>query len=273
MSLRSLINGQQGRHIDVRDRGLAYGDGVFETLRVTSGNARLRELHIARLNRGCERLRIEVNLSDLQAEIDELLASFSGDGVLKIIITRSSTQRGYSFQSPAAANRYLHLQTYDPSPTVAWLTGVKLRVCSHRLPVNPALAGIKHLNRLDNVLARSEWIDPGIQEGLMLDSEGRVVEGTMSNLFLERDGALLTPSLQRCGVAGVMRQWVIDTLAPALGITVKEADVSLPEVLAAPAMFICNSLVGICPVSELDGHSRTPGPITLQLQEQLAMDI
>lgn len=271
MSFRSLVDGQESRQIDIRDRGLAYGDGLFETLRIVSGSALRLPLHLARLSRGCERLQIQLDTADVLADIEQILASDSADGVLKIIITRAFQQRGYGFNRPSPARRYVQFQPHEDSASRQWHAGVTLRVCSHRLPVNPALAGIKHLNRLDNVLARAEWNDADVHEGIMLDSEGHVVEGTMSNLFIERDQALLTPSLHRCGVAGVMRQWIMESQAPALGVTVRQVDLSLRDIIAAPAAFICNSLIGICPVVAVRGGGSgpvalSPGPITLRLQ-------
>lgn len=262
--------------LDIRDRGLAYGDGVFETLRVANGVPLFLPLHLARLLRGCERLQIDLDLGQLRAEIASLLtpapasaAILKIGGVLKIIVTRASQNRGYRFSRPASGNRYLQLSADDEARRQHWQQGIALVFCQHRLPENPPLAGIKHLNRLDNVLARAEWTDASIDEGLMLDSGGRVVEGTMSNLFLVEDGRLLTPALQRCGVAGVMRELIIEQWAPAAGIGVEECDLSPADVRRATELLMCNSLMGISPVIALDGQPRAQGTITHQLQRCL----
>lgn len=286
MTYRSLVNGRDSRQLDIQDRGLAYGDGVFETIAVVSGKAQWLQLHLQRLHSGCQRLQIALDTAALEREIAQLLAGCDDDpAVLKIIVSRQSPdQRGYRFDPAATSNRYLQLQASTPGARADWQRGISLRLCRHRLPINPPLAGIKHLNRLDNIIARAEWDDAEIAEGVMLDSEGWVIEGTMSNLFIERGDTLLTPALQRCGVAGVIRRLIIDTLAPQQGIRVEETALSVAELAAAPALFICNSLIGICPVTALQEEAspvlqeeaspalqaRPVGTLTARLQRALA---
>lgn len=270
MNRRTLVNGQASTQLDIRDRGLAFGDGVFETIRVVDGTALFLPLHLARLARGCERLQIDLDPEQLRADIQSLLTPAPEPAaILKIIITRAYQSRGYGFTRPGSANRYLQLSADDEARRQRWQQGAALVFCQHRLPENPALAGIKHLNRLDNVLARAEWQDAAIDEGLMLDSNGRVVEGTMSNLFVVERDRLLTPALHRCGVAGVMRQLVIEQWAPQVGIGVEECDLSPEDVRRATELLVCNSLIGISPVIALDGEPRPRGTITQQLQRCL----
>jgi 4-amino-4-deoxychorismate lyase len=147
--------------------------------------------------------------------------------------------------------------------------GVTTRICETPLGCNPRLAGIKHLNRLEQVLARSEWEDPAIQEGIMLDSDGHIIEGTMSNLFLISNNMLYTPDLSRCGVTGVMREVVIE-LANSLGISVKSITMHRSMLEEGDELFLTNSLIGIWPVVRCDDKVYALGAVTSLLQQSLA---
>lgn len=270
MKLTALANGKPSDSVSIRDRGMAYGDGVFETIRVCAGKPEFLSEHLQRLQNGCERLRIPLDRLRLEQEITRVLSDQSVPlAVLKITITRGGQQRGYGVDPKAQANRYLLLEELTAQRFARMQQGVKLRVCQHRLADNPALAGIKHLNRLDNVLARAEWTDSGIDEGLMLDGMGRVIEGTMSNLFVVRGSQLITPELSRCGVAGIMRQVVIEQLAPAEQLSVHIRPLQLQEMTRSDEVFICNSLIGICPVVAIGCQHFSRGKVTSSLQQQL----
>ena len=141
-----------------------------------------------------------------------------------------------------------------------------MRICRHRLPDNPPLAGVKHLNRLDQILARAEWQDDGIQEGLMQDQKGHVIEGVMSNLFLVSEGVLFTPDLSRCGVAGIVREIILQ-LADQQHIPVRITDLDIQAVLQADELFVCNSVLGIWPVRQLEERHWQPGPVTRLFQQ------
>jgi len=266
----TLVNGAANDTVACTDRGLLYGDGVFETLTVQHGSCRYWTRHLQRLHAGCERLGITAIDPDvLAAEAGRLVAD-TVQGVLKIIITRGSGGRGYRVPEQAASTRILQLHPWpDPDPSCA-VTGVATRLCNIRLGHNPALAGIKHLNRLEQVLARREWDDPGIMEGLLLDTGGRLVEGTMSNLFLVRDGVLLTPGLQRCGVAGVMRAVILE-LAGQQALEARVCDLYPADLAQADEVFLTNALIGIWPVTAVDDRRYQPGPVTQSLQGLLAM--
>lgn len=246
------------------DRGLLYGDGLFETLCVRGGRIRLLERHLQRLTRSCERLGITAPATEsLRAELVSA-AQTQGDGILKLIVTRGAGGRGYrpapDMQPSLRLTRH-GLPDYPPE----WRReGIRVRWCETRLGRNPALAGMKHLNRLEQVMARREWSDPAIVEGLMRDSDGNVVEGTMTNLFCVADGRLQTPRLDACGVAGVMRAWLLDAAA-ALGLEARETTLSPAELEAADELLLCNSVAGIWPVSELAGRTYPVGPVTQQL--------
>jgi 4-amino-4-deoxychorismate lyase len=254
---RSLVNGIPTDLIDIRDRGLAYGDGLFETLPLLDGRPCLWAGHLARLQLGCQRLGIPFADFDLlAAELGQLAGAESGVG--KVIITRGSSARGYAAPADLRPNRLIRFSPgWSPPASIDAIPRIQARLCQTRLSINPQLAGIKHLNRLEQVLARQEWTDSQIAEGLLCDAEGFVVEGVASNLFIREGERLLTPLLDRCGVAGVMRAAVITT-ALELGIEVVEARFGPEHLLAADAAFVCNSVTGVRLISQIDQHRYTP---------------
>ncbi len=254
-----LVNGRPGDLVSVNDRGFLYGDGVFETCRVVRNRCQFWSLHMDRLYLGCDRLGIEApNRDTLEAERDRLLRTrpvqSPAESVLKIVITRGINDRGYQLPAHPVTTRVMQLTPFSGYPDAYHSQGLSLRLCTQRLSLNPQLAGIKHLNRLEQVLARAEWegLDE-FQEGLMLDSEGHVVEGTMSNVFVLKDGGLKTPTLEQAGVAGVIRRWLLES-APTFGLDVSEETVTLDDVMEADAMFMSNSLLGVCPVRRFEGR-------------------
>ncbi len=261
-----MINGEITERLPATDRGLHYGDGLFETIAVINGRPRLWSAHMERLQRGCEVLGLpEPDTQQLHAEALSLCGSEARE-VLKLVYTRGSGGRGYRPpQEPSPQRIWFRYPWPDYS---ALSQGIQLRVCSTPLACNPALAGIKHLNRLEQVLARAEWDDPAIYEGLMCDLDGRVKEGTMSNLFWVADGGLYTPDLSRCGVTGVMRSQVM-AVARDLGIKFLTAEIHPEELAQMDEIFITNTLIGLCPVVRFAGREFSPGQLTQGLQSVL----
>lgn len=265
MKIQHLVNGQPGSGISVSDRGLAYGQGVFETILVAKGRVCLLDAHLARLLLGCERIGIPVAGLEtaLRQDLDRVELP-SGDAALKVIVTCGAGGRGYVTPDQPCLSRIVMLSPmpdYSDQPH----KGVRVRWCTTTVAVQPALSGIKHLNRLEQVLARAEWSDPGVREGLVCDTRGCVIEGTMSNLFFVRDGVLHTPDLSGAGIDGVMRREVIEA-AQKKGIPVSIGDYQPMQVLEADELFLTNSLIGIWPVTQLDGNMFPPGRIALELQ-------
>lgn len=256
-----LINGEERTQLDATDRGLQYGDGLFETLAVRDGAPEHWERHLRRMHDGAQRLGIPVPDPQLLAEEAARVCHDGGRGVLKIILTRGAGGRGYRSPVQPTPTRVLSLHPWPDYPADHAEQGVRLRLCRTALGLNPALAGIKHLNRLEQVLARSEWDDADIAEGLMLDSDGRLVCGTMSNLFLVRDGELYTPELTRCGVEGTTRARVLETAADH-GIRCHITDLQLDALWGADEVFVCNSIIGVWPARQVEQHSYTCGPVT-----------
>ncbi|RON89362.1 aminodeoxychorismate lyase [Pseudomonas fluorescens] len=260
----SWVDGQPADALSLKDRGLAYGDGLFETIAVHGGQPVLLDRHLTRLAEGCSRLAISADIEQVRSEL-QAYAAVMGEGVLKLILTRGDGLRGYA-PDPAAQGRRI-LQGNPPAayPFVHGEQGVRLFPCVTRLSNQPLLAGLKHLNRLEQVLARAEWRDSEHAEGLMLDQAGRVIEGVFSNLFLVRDGVLITPDLKRCGVAGVMRAEILFQ-AESLAIPIQITDISLEQLQWVDEVFICNSVYGVWPVRAYAALSWPVGPLTRKLQ-------
>jgi 4-amino-4-deoxychorismate lyase len=248
--MKVWINGRPGALLDARDRGLQYGDGVFETMRVRRRGVRLLDFHLERLFEGCARLMIDPpDERRLRREID-MVAGRRQAAVLKLIVTRGVGARGYRPSGLERSTRLMMLDSLPRTPPRSADGPVRVRVCATRLGANPRLAGMKTLNRLESVVARSEWSDARIREGLMLDGADHVVCGTMSNVFSRRGDVLMTPLLDRCGVAGVMRRWVLGEAA-ALGLRPIERRLRLDDFTAADEVFITNAILGVVSVSEL----------------------
>ena len=263
-----LINGCKTDQISVLDRGFQYGDGLFETIRVTAGKPRFWASHINRLSEGCARLAIKMpEPSVLEAEAKQLCDGIAS-GVLKITLTRGSGGRGYMINESIVATRVLALFPAPQFPDDCRNKGAVLRVCETRLGRNPALAGIKHLNRLEQVLARAEWNDPDIHEGLMLDNKNNIVEGTMSNMFAVKNNELYTPELSHCGVKGVIREQIIE-IAKKRDIAVHETELDLNGMHQFQEVFLSNSLIGIWPVRKLEDQTFNIGPLSQQMSDAL----
>lgn len=264
-----LVNGEPGETVSVLDRGFQYGDGIFETIRVADGRPDFWERHMARLASGCERLRLPAPDGDLLRREAGQLCEASRAGVLKIVVTRGIGGRGYRLPEKADPTRVVALFPAPGYPESFVREGVRARFCRARLSDQPMLAGLKHLNRLDQVMARGEWSDETIQEGLMCDAANNMIEGTMTNVFIVRGGALHTPDLSRCGVLGIMRGIVLD-LAQQLGIETEIRAIPRDEMKSAAEIFLTNSVIGIWPVRELEGRDYRLGDVTRKLIEVLA---
>ncbi|MDD2760170.1 MAG: aminodeoxychorismate lyase [Methylomonas sp.] len=264
-----LVNGERRHCVDVSDRGFQYGDGLFETVEVLKGQPLFWGRHLKRLVEGCKRLLIPPpDLALLEMDARQLCTGVDR-AVLKLIVTRGSGGRGYRQPDPVAPTRVLGLHPFPHYPDQYQSEGVVARFCHQRLAINPALAGIKHMNRLEQILARAEWNDDAVQEGLMLDCDGHVVEGTMSNLFFVKNGVLHTPELSRCGIAGIVREIVID-LAFRNNIVVLEQQFDGSSALTADEIFVTNSVIGIWPIRQLERQCFDAGRITRSFQQWYA---
>lgn len=299
--LRVLIDDHPDGSVPILDRGLHYGHGVFETIRVARGRPTLWDYHCDRMLDGCGRLgialqrdRVEASVLQVLGRSDSAVVESAGvesavaesagvesaaaeSAVLKIIVTAGSAERGYRFDEPATARLVLLLLPAPKARHTRRLEGIAVRVCNTRLAEQPALAGIKHLNRLEQVLARREWSDPSIEEGLMRDQGDRFVEGIQSNLFVVRDAAILTPSLHRAGVAGVMRRFLLEHKPGCAELTIEQTDLYLTDLEAADECFLTNSVMGVIPVTQVHGirreWRRPVGKITRRVADAVEHEI
>lgn len=267
-----LVNGVATDQVAATDRGFFYGDGVFRTFPVRAGGIPAWEQQFNKLRSDCAALDLPCPAQALLAEEVMRVAGKQGEAVVKIIITRGSGPRGYQAVERPRVTRVIMA---TPCPSYAadlGEKGVRVRVCRTRLAIQPRLAGIKHLNRLENVLARSEWDDPEIAEGLALDTEGNVIGGTMTNLFIvDVNGLLVTPDLSGCGVAGVTRERILAAAARE-GMPWRVEALSMERLRAARELLLVNSVVGVWPVCDLDGQAFQPGPEAVRLKQWLDHD-
>lgn len=246
-----LVNGIAGAAVDPTDRGLLYGDGLFETMAVPGGGPRFLDWHLERLGRGARALGFPPPDFDLlRADIARVVAAERG--VVKLVLTRGPGARGYRPPREPSPTRIVMRLPWPVSPHAAE-GGLRLGWCRTRCSRNPALAGLKTLNRLEQVLARGEWDDGAMDEGLMQDDRGQVISATQANLLVRIGGAWVTPLLDQCGVDGVMRR-AFRAWSAGRGAPVVERPLSVAEVRAAEALILTNALTGARPVASLDGR-------------------
>jgi 4-amino-4-deoxychorismate lyase len=265
MNARVFVGDTRFDEIPANDRGMAYGDGLFETMRSHRGDVPWWDAHWARLRAGAGRLRIPLpDEAQARHEATQLLSG--ADAVLKLIVTRGTGGRGYAPPEDAVPTWIVSAHPLPPSTPSE---GMILRWCETRLALQPLLAGIKHCNRLEQVLARAEWNGPGARdqsavEGLMRSTEGDVVCATAANLFVLRNDRWHTPGVDRCGIAGVCRAWALRELDAA------ESRLDVTAIEQADAIFLCNAVRGILPVAKLGGREWAPHPRVDAARERLA---
>lgn len=270
MTLALLVNGvsptDPSRAIAADDRGFQYGDGLFETALLIDGRVRFIDDHLRRLFAGCTRLGIDA--PDRQTLLEEIARVSSGTsrGVLKIIVSRGAGGRGYRPATNHRCNRVVALHSLHEAPRHS----LKLRWCRTRLGRNASLAGIKHLNRLEQVLAQSEWREGEADEGVMMDTEGEVVCATAGNVFAVRDGTLITPDLRFCGVRGVMREQVLKAAAK-LKLPVSVEPLWPHDLETASEVFITNAVRGIRPAASLDSLQWSEPAVASRLADALGL--
>jgi 4-amino-4-deoxychorismate lyase len=251
--------------IDPAHRGIAYGDGLFETMRVHGGAIPWWDRHWARLQSGAARLDLRLPDAAFAAREAAAMAQAGREGVLKLICSRGPGGRGYAPGPQADSHWQL---AWHLLPVAAPSEGLTLRWCATRLARQPLLAGLKHCNRLEQVLARAEWADAAASErdadeGLLCDTAGHVICATAANVFVLRAGRWETPALAQCGVAGVCRGVLLDALGA------QETVLTPGDVDAADAVFLCNAVRGILPVARLAQRRWTLHPATAQARRLL----
>lgn len=262
------VNGTTSSSISALDRGLFYGDGVFRTLRLKQGQPLNWQRHYQKLRQDCNRLKLDCPSDKFLFNEIQALSPSHPDGVAKIIVTRGNGARGYAIPDVQQATNIVQISSapqFDPSYACR---GITLHTCQLKLGHQTLLAGVKHLNRLENVMAASECEAAQAAEGLLEDEAGWVISGTRSNLFALHKGVLYTPDLSQCGVAGVQRDRVMDW-AKKQYIDCKIAPMRREALCNADEMFLVNSVFGLWPVHKMGNYLRTQHPVAWQIQQWL----
>jgi len=238
-------------------------------MRVRSGRPLNWRWHWPRLAADCARLQLPA--PDEAVLLDEVARVAPAEAVVKATITRGQAGRGYAVPTEVRTTRIVSSHPLPDHPAEWRASGVRVRRCHLALAQQPRLAGAKTLNRLENVLARNEWDDPAIAEGLIADADGRVIEGTMSNVFIAVAGRVYTPDLARCGVVGAQRERVRELLRRER-VHCEERDLRWTDVLAAEEIFLTNSLIDVWPVRQVDERAYAPGPLAARVRELIERD-
>ena len=263
-----LINGLASEYVSVTDRGLHYGDGVFETIACVGNMPVFIQQHLNRMENGARRLNIP--FPDRQLFLDDincLLRANNSNSIIKLILTRGRGKRGYRYETAQIPTRICMLSAW-PDYVADWRQhGISSRFCQTPVSVNPLLAGIKSLNRLDSVVASSE-LGTAFNEGFLSDAEGNVIEGTMSNIFSVINDALVTPDLSRCGVNGIMREQIID-IAHNNNISVETRNITRDELLSSREIFVSNSVIGACVVKQLEQQFYNTDTMTRMINKNI----
>ena len=264
-----MVNGKHTDLISVRDRGLQYGDGCFETIRVYARKPILLKQHLQRLESTCNLLRLEYSPVVLLEELSVFLRQCDANGVIKIILTRGIGGRGYAANEHAPSNRLLMYSPYPENYAVHGSTGISVGVADFRLSDNSLLAGLKHLNRLEQVMA-SFALNESVDEVICLDQNDNIIEGTKSNIVLVIHGKPTTPDLKNAGVKGVMLDYLSQKFAES-GVAVEPRIVNRAAMRLASEVFVCNSVFGIWPVRKLIENATVltweTGPFTRQAMQ------
>ncbi len=273
-SVRYCVNGKLVSGVAPTNRGFAYGDGIFRTMRLLNGELQDWPLHYQTLVADCSKIHIVCPSAELlMQEFKHLMASAEdadlSSGIVKVIITRGDGARGYAPPAICEPTRVLILSTLPVYPPAIYDVGVALYTCQTRLASQPLLAGIKHLNRLENVLARAELKDPRFFDGVLRDYDDHVIEAVSGNLFIHKDGLVMTPALEQCGVAGVMRQKILDWYKTQ-GQTVVSTSLLMENLLTADAVVVANSVYGVLQVTQIDEQVIASNDWAKQLRSDLA---
>ena len=252
------INGQQEQHLSVKNRGLAYGDGVFTTAKVVNGNVQLLSAHVERLITSCKKLNIDLpDMNEIKTELTQTAQRFELS-VAKVIITAGDGGRGYSRQGCSTSNVIITFHAFPEHYASLQKQGIHLGIFSSKIGVNPLISGIKHLNRLEQVLIRQELDNRNEDDLLVINCFDNVIEASAGNVFWFKDNIWHTPTLSESGVEGLMRNHILQHCSNHYEMRVVNAKLSALE--SIDAMFICNSVMGVMPVRQFENRilSLTP---------------
>jgi 4-amino-4-deoxychorismate lyase len=260
--LECLINGEISSFVTSTNRGLNYGDGLFETMSVHNGQPHWWQAHMDRLSAGCERLGLIMPAQAILLREVQTVSAGSSDAVVKIVLTRNSQGRGYAPKGDGSCDRIVSAYEFPSNNSELLAKGVRAGICCLRLAIQPELGGLKHLNRIEQVLASAETFEDGISEGILLDREDNVISAISANIFLVLENRLLTPRLDRSGVRGVVRSQILG----AFKARCEQRRIQLDLLHEADEVFITNSVRGIVPLRSIDQQEYRVGPVTREIQ-------
>lgn len=259
--------------VSLDNRGLQYGDGLFETIAIRAAQPRLWPYHLDRLQHGCERLCLAMpDRDELTAQLQDALQQCDVPlqyCVVKVILTAGAGKRGYGRSRVSDPTIVIGVFPTKPQPLHHYSTGIDTTLCATRLASGSATAGLKTLNRLEQVLARSEFSERKITEGFTMDADDNIICGTMSNVFFVVDDAVFTPPLEGSGVAGVMRRHIIETLSDN-DVTVCQKPLAADLLRDVAEVFVANSQFGVLPVKSCDAIRWPVGKVTQNVMAVLA---
>jgi 4-amino-4-deoxychorismate lyase len=264
--IECLVNGQILEHIHVSDRGLNYGDGLFETIAVVQGQPRWWQDHIDRLSAGCDRLGLHMPAQAILLREVQTVSAGQHRCVVKITLSRGPGDRGYTPYDGAEQTRLVSSHSWPLGLEQAVAGGVDARTCDLKLAIQPQLGGMKHLNRLEQVLASREMLDYPGMEGILLDTDDHLISTISANLFMVFKEQLMTPRLDRCGVRGVLRARILKAFKSRCELR----RISSEMLAEASEIFLCSSLRGIVPVNRIDSYQYSRGPVTHELLQWLS---
>lgn len=268
-----FLNGESIEHVEASDRGFQYGDGLFETIAIRNGEARLWRYHMDRLAKGCDVLGIKMpEEAELSEGLDHAMQQShvpSAYSVAKIIVSAGTGLRGYGRALAESPTVLFGIFPASPPSVESYRDGLRTVLCQTRLAVGSPTAGLKTLNRLEQVLARSEFVDTGEFEGLTMDTDDNIICGTMSNVFFVTNNSISTPSLERCGVEGVMRRHIIASLKEQ-GIDSHFQPLNLSDLKGIDELFVSNSQFGVMPVRSCANMHWPVGETTRKVMSLLA---
>ena len=263
--LECLVNGEILALVPASDRGLNYGDGIFETLAVRQGRPRFWQDHMDRLAVGCERLGMAVPAQAVLLREVQTVSAGQAQCVVKIVLTRGGGGRGYRPAKITEPGRVVSAHSWPVGIEQAANTGIVTRICELKLSLQPRTGGIKHLNRLEQVLASAELEGHDATEGILLDADGYLISAISANLFLVNGKQLLTPRLDRSGVRGVLRARILQAFKTRCELR----RISCDMLAETDEVFLCNSVRGIIPVRCIDERRFPVGAVTRELQAWL----
>ncbi|MEC4724851.1 aminodeoxychorismate lyase [Shewanella sp. D64] len=266
------VNGVLATKIDPMDRGLAYGDGLFATMRIVKGEVQFLPAHFARLTQGAKRLGFAWSASPTLAEQLKQLALTQRNACVKLLLSRGVGGRGYAAPSPCLVNEVVFLSAFPQHYCLWQREGISLALSDILLAKQPRLAGIKHLNRLEQVLIKSIQLPEGFDDWLVLDNDGSIIESSIANLFFIKERTIFTPAITHCGVAGMMREQVIYALID-LGYNLDIKPIHHNDLAQFEHCFMTNSLLGLVDIKQIDSIAYSKSSFSDTLRQTLHLSL